>query len=103
MRLRWEREKDGVVTVTAVTSDGREAPVADFWLQPLISSLGASREHGRELQEQFAGLLVDTHNRHFSKSAGGFATRAPPASLDSTTPDEARVDKQQPSARPGSQ
>lgn len=91
MRLKWDRDGDGVVIVTAVTSDGREAPVADFWLQPLIGSLGASREYGRELQEQFASLLVDTHNRLFTKSAGGFATQAPPASLDSTPPDQAGV------------
>lgn len=68
MQLQWHRAEDGVVTVQAVTSDGRVADVADFWLRPMMNQFGADREFASRQQEQFADLLVNAHNRIFTKS-----------------------------------
>ncbi len=89
--MGWNRGEDGIITVFAHASDGRGAAVADFWIQPLIDQFGMRRDDAKAWQEQFAELLVASHNRHFTESGGGFSTMAPPPSLDSTTPDGARV------------
>jgi len=68
MRLGWNRAEDGVITVYAHASDGRVSPVADFWVQPLIDKFGMKRADAREWQEQFADLLVRSHNKHFTKN-----------------------------------
>ena len=65
MRLGWNRDEGGVITVFAHASDGRGAPVADFWVQPLIDKFGMARPAAKEMQEQFAEMLVQHHNRHF--------------------------------------
>lgn len=62
MRLGWNRDEGGVITVFAYTEDGRGAPVADFWITPLVSGLGISRPKAMALQQMFAELLVDAHN-----------------------------------------
>lgn len=105
MRLGWNRDEDGVITVFAHASDGRGAAVADFWLQPLIDKFGMRRDAAKELQQQFAELLVFAHNKHFTQASndGGFAMQAPPSSLDSTAPDEARVTFACPIKREGCQ
>lgn len=69
MRLGWNRAEDGVITVYAHTSDGRVAPVADFWVQPMIDKLGAKRHVAKEYQEQFAEILVSGHNRFFTSQS----------------------------------
>lgn len=66
MRLGWNRDEDGVITVFAHATDGRGAPIADFWIQPLIDRLGMNRAAAKEWQQQFAELLVTSHNRHFT-------------------------------------
>lgn len=98
MRLGWNRDEGGVITVFAHATDGRGAAIADFWLQPLIDKLGMKRDAAKEWQQQFAELLVDSHNRHFTKAEndGGFAMQAPPSGLDTTPPDGAGVDWQCP-------
>lgn len=62
MRLGWNRAEDGVITVYAHAEDGRAAPVADFWLQPIIDKLGMTRADAKALQEQFADQLVSANN-----------------------------------------
>lgn len=67
MRLGWNRAEDGVITVYAHASDGRATDVADFWLQPLIDGFGMKRDDAKEWQQQFAGMLVEHHNKFFSE------------------------------------
>lgn len=93
MRLSWNLDEDGVITVYAHASDGRSAAVADFWVWPLIEKFGMKREAAQEWQEQFAELFVSSHNRHFTpaEGGGGFPMQASPPGLDSALPDEAGV------------
>ena len=65
MRLGWNRGEDGVITVYATSSDGRVADVADFWIRPLVADFGMTRTAALEWQQQFAELLVNSHNRLF--------------------------------------
>lgn len=60
-------QSDGVLTVHYKSSDGRTAPVADFWIKPLMDGLGMSRADATEWQRQFAGLLVSAYAQHFSE------------------------------------
>jgi hypothetical protein len=66
MRLQSERNADGVVTISAIASDGRSAAVADFWQRPLIDGFSMRRVDAEYMQQNFADLLVSIHNRHFT-------------------------------------
>lgn len=69
MRLGWNRDEDGVITVFAYTEDGKGAAIADFWLSSLVAGLGVSRPSAAALQQQFAEMLVDAHNSQEAASA----------------------------------
>ena len=60
MRLGWNRDECGVITVYAHTKDGKFADVADFWLKPLVDRFGMGRVEAKELQQKLAETLV-TH------------------------------------------
>lgn len=68
MRLGWNRDEDGVITIFAYAADGRGAPVADFWIQPIIEKFGMNRHAAKAMQEEFAVLLVTSFNKHFTAS-----------------------------------
>lgn len=53
-RISWNRDEDGVVVVYVTDPQGRVAPVADLWLQPLIDKLGLTRAEAKALQESVA-------------------------------------------------
>jgi hypothetical protein len=63
IKLSWNRDEDGVITVYGTWPNGRIAPVADVWLQPLIDKAGLSRAKALEVQERIAdrlcGLMVE--------------------------------------------
>lgn len=69
MMLGWNRAEDGVITVYAHTTDGRVADVADFWLKPMMERLNADRETALRWQEEFAIILVEAHNKMFTRPA----------------------------------
>lgn len=68
MRLSWNRDEEGVITVYATATDGRVAPVADFWLRPLVENFGMKRSDAKEWQEQFAEMLLGAHNKLFTEA-----------------------------------
>lgn len=69
MRLSWNRDEDGVITVFAMADDGKGAPVADFWVTPIIAGLGISRARAMALQQELAEMMVDAHNSSRNKDA----------------------------------
>jgi hypothetical protein len=69
MRLSWNRDEDGVVTVYATTSDGRCLPVADFWLTPWMQYLGVTRPVALGEQQRLAGQLVSIFNQSFTPAS----------------------------------
>ncbi|GEM_PF-4819428 len=81
MRLGWNRAEDGVITVYAHTHDGRVADIADFWLRPMVERFGVERETALRWQEEFALMLVESHNNLFSK-AGVFDCAGDAQALD---------------------
>ena len=57
---------DGVITVSYLSSDGRTADVADFYIRPLMEGLDMSRMGAVEWQQQFAALFIAAYQRHFT-------------------------------------
>ena len=53
-KLSWNRDEDGVIVLYVTDHQGRIAPAADLWLQPLIDKLGLSREQAKRVQEAVA-------------------------------------------------
>ena len=53
-RVSWNRDEDGVIVLYVTDPQGRIAPVADLWLQPLIDKLGLTREDAKRMQEAVA-------------------------------------------------
>ena len=53
-RISWNRDEDGVIVLYVTDPQGRIAPVADLWLQPLIDKLGLTREDAKRMQEAVA-------------------------------------------------
>ena len=45
-KLSWNRDEDGVIVLYVTDHQGRIAPAADLWLQPLIDKLGMTRAGG---------------------------------------------------------
>lgn len=68
MRLSWNRDEEGVITIYARMTDGRVADVADLWVKPMVEKFGVPRSRALELQEQFADLLVNSHNQLFTEA-----------------------------------
>ena len=68
MTLAWRMDDDGVVVVYDTLSDGREADIADFWIQPLIDNFGMSRELATEWQKQYCEVLVMSYNKIFTRT-----------------------------------
>ena len=62
-RISWNRDEDGVIVLYVTDPQGRIAPVADLWLQPLIDKLGLTRDRAKRMQEAVAervsGALVE--------------------------------------------
>lgn len=83
MTLIAQIQGDGVLTVTFKSSDGRIADVADFYVKPLMDGLGMNRAAATEWQQQFAGLLLRSYERHFTE----------PAPKSSGTPEQITGDK----------
>ena len=53
-RVSWSRDEDGVIVLYVTDPQGRVAPSADIWLQPLIDKLGLSRAAAMAMQEAVA-------------------------------------------------
>ena len=66
MKLVGRKEDDGVFSVYAVSSDGREAAVADFWVTPYVEKFDLSRGDALQLQEQMAWHLLRDYGRYFT-------------------------------------
>ena len=56
-RVSWNRDEDGVIVLYVTDPQGRIAPVADLWLQPLIDKLGLTREDAKRMQERVAEMV----------------------------------------------
>lgn len=62
MRLSWNRDEDGVVTVYATTPEGIAYDVADFWLRPMMQRIGVPRDVALAQQQRLAERLVEAIN-----------------------------------------
>lgn len=69
--------KDGVITLFYRATDGREADIADFYVKPLMDGLSMSRMDATQWQQQFAGMLIEAYQRHFT----------PPGAVDKAFPE----------------
>ena len=58
-RVSWNRDEDGVIVLYVTDPQGRVAPAADLWLQPLIEKLGLTRAQAKALQEAVAERVSD--------------------------------------------
>ena len=56
-RVSWNRDEDGVIVLYVTDPQGRIAPVADLWLQPLIDKLGLTRAQAMAMQERVAEMV----------------------------------------------
>lgn len=65
-KLSWNRDEDGVIVIYATDTQGRVAPAADLWLQPLIDKLGMTRTEAMSLQgavaERVSGALIEARD-----------------------------------------
>ena len=59
-RVSWNRDEDGVIVLYVTDPQGRVAPAADIWLQPLIDKLGLSREQAKGMQEAVAERVSES-------------------------------------------
>ena len=56
-RISWNRDQDGVIVLYVTDPQGRVAPAADLWLQPLIDKLGLTRPQAMAMQERVAEIV----------------------------------------------
>lgn len=56
-KVSWNRDEDGVIVIYVTDPQGRVAPVADIWVQPLIDKLGLKRPQATAMQEAVAEMV----------------------------------------------
>lgn len=63
LRLSWNRDSEGVVTIYATDANtGKICEVADVWLRPMAERLGFRREYAKGVQEAIADTLCENWN-----------------------------------------
>lgn len=71
LRLSWNRDDEGVITVYATDPDaGRIVAVADFWTGPLRQHMGIPEPRAQALQQQLAETLVENWNGPWRDTPG---------------------------------